>query len=58
MAKEGNYADADKLQSQVIEIKTRVLGPTHTSTLQSMKWKRWASIARDVMSTRRKSFAT
>jgi non-specific serine/threonine protein kinase/serine/threonine-protein kinase len=37
MAKEGHFAEADKLQSQVIEIKTRVLGPTHTSTLQSME---------------------
>jgi tetratricopeptide (TPR) repeat protein len=37
MAKEGHYSEADKLQSQVIEIKTRVLGPTHTSTLQSME---------------------
>ena len=37
MVKEGRYAEADKLQSQVIEIKTRVLGPTHTSTLQSME---------------------
>ena len=37
MMKEGRYAEADKLQSQIIEIKTRVLGPTHTSTLQSME---------------------
>jgi tetratricopeptide (TPR) repeat protein len=37
MMKEGRYAEADKLQSQVIEIKSRVLGPTHTSTLQSME---------------------
>jgi hypothetical protein len=37
MMKEGHYAEADKLQSQTIEIKTRVLGPTHTSTLQSME---------------------
>jgi hypothetical protein len=37
MAKEGHYSEADKLQSQVIEIKSRVLGPTHTSTLQSME---------------------
>jgi non-specific serine/threonine protein kinase/serine/threonine-protein kinase len=37
MMKEGHYEEADKLQSQIIEIKTRVLGPTHTSTLQSME---------------------
>jgi tetratricopeptide (TPR) repeat protein len=37
MMKEGRYAEANKLQSQIIEIKTRVLGPTHTSTLQSME---------------------
>src|SRR3984885_6346185 len=37
MAKEGRYAEANKLQNQVIEIKSRVLGPTPPSTLQSME---------------------
>jgi tetratricopeptide (TPR) repeat protein len=37
MMKEGRYSEADRLQTQVIEIKARVLGPTHTSTLQSME---------------------
>jgi tetratricopeptide (TPR) repeat protein len=39
MMKEGRYTEADKLQRQVIEIKRRVLGPTHTSTLQSMEFE-------------------
>jgi len=37
--KQGRYAEADKLQTQVIEIKRRVLGPAHVSTLQSMEFK-------------------
>ena len=41
MVKEGRYSEANKLQSQVIEIKARVLGPTHTSTLQSMEMEAW-----------------
>jgi tetratricopeptide (TPR) repeat protein len=35
--REGRYAEADTLQSQVIETKRRVLGPAHASTLQSME---------------------
>ena len=34
---EGHYEEAEKLQSQIVESKRRVLGPAHNSTLQSME---------------------
>jgi len=37
--KEGRFAEADKLQTQVIAAKRRVLGPSHASTLQSMEFE-------------------
>ncbi|CEL06459.1 hypothetical protein ASPCAL09636 [Aspergillus calidoustus] len=64
MCREGRYAEAERLQVQVLEIRTRILGPENISTLTSMnhlvsnymlqfKWKKAEELETQALEVRK-----